>query len=127
MRGTLLFPVALAALAVGAAAYTPACAEELSQNQIMQSIIGHELNWWDPNSFLHGSLFLKADGTASILVETADGRADQGHWELKGNELCTRWSALRGAGEKCYSLTPITLRRFQTSGGNVLEVVGADV
>ena len=122
------FAVALATLA--AAAVTPICtasAEELTQAEIRDELVGRQIVWWQSDGWQSGHLTLGPNGAAELSVERPGQQIDTGHWAVRGGELCTQWTSLRSGAEKCYRIERAADGRFLTSGGNVFEIREAGV
>ena len=98
-------------------------AAELNANEIRTEIIGQTIEWWEDGGWHSGSLTLLPDGRAAIAVERPQPSSEDGRWTIRGNMICTSWSKIRAGGEKCYSLRRAGQNRFDTSGGNVFQVV----
>jgi hypothetical protein len=123
-----VFAVALAGLvaAVSAPIY-PASAEELTQAAIRDELVGRQIVWWQSDGWQSGHLTLGANGSAELSVDRPGHRIDTGRWSVRGDELCTEWTALRSGEEKCYRIERDASGRFVTSGGNVFEIREAGV
>lgn len=105
------------ALSAGAVA-----ANDLAARDIQRDLVGPSIRWSDEDAWLSGDLQLSPDGKASITSENPVA-ADEGHWRLVGDQLCTTWSRTRGGTEKCYRIRQVAARRYVTTGGNVFEIV----
>ena len=126
----MLRAIAVVVTTVGAAASTlvsPGFAEELTQSQIREQLVGRQIVWWQEDGWQTGHLTLGPDGAAELSVERPGRRLDIGRWTLRGGELCTEWSTLRAGAQKCYSIERDIDGRFVTSGGNIFEIREAGV
>lgn len=103
----------------------PAAAEDLNANQINNQLIGQSLKWWNSSGWDAGWMQLLPGGKAMITVETPRQQRDVGRWFVRGNEVCTTWSALREKMQKCYSLQEVEPGHFVSSGGNEFRVISA--
>jgi hypothetical protein len=114
----------------GAAALLPnsiALAEELTQLEIRDALVGRQIVWWQQDGWQSGHLTLGADGLAELSIDGPGRQLDVGRWSVRNGELCTEWQSMRGGAEKCYSLQRDEQGRFVTSGGNVFEIREAGV
>ena len=123
-----MFAVALAGLAGAVSApIHSAFAEELTQSEIRDELVGRQIVWWQSDGWQSGRLTLGANGAAELSVDRPAHQVDTGRWAVRGEELCTQWTTLRSGAEKCYRIERGTDGRFLTSGGNVFEVREAGV
>jgi hypothetical protein len=122
--------LAVTAILVGATMSLPfsaALAEDLTQTEIRDELIGRQIVWWEDGGWQSGHLTLGLDGQAELSVERPRQQLDVGRWTLRDDELCTEWSAMRSGLEKCYRVRRDEQGRFVTSGGNVFEIREAGV
>jgi len=106
--------------------FTTASAEELTQAQIHDELVGRQIVWWQSDGWQSGHLTLGASGEAELTIDRPGRRLDTGRWVVRGDQLCTEWSTVR-AGAKCYRIERGADGRFLTSGGNVFEIREAGV
>jgi hypothetical protein len=123
-----VFATAFAALAVSvAASICVASAEELTQAEIRDELVGRQIVWWQSDGWQSGHLTLGPNGAAELSVDRPGHQVDTGRWTVRGEELCTEWTTLRSGTEKCYRIERSAGGRFLTSGGNVFEIREAGV
>jgi hypothetical protein len=106
---------------------SPVFAEELTQSEIRDELVGRQICWWQQDGWQSGHLTLGPNGSAELSVDHPGQQLDIGRWTLRGGELCTEWETMRGGAEKCYRLERDEHGRFVTSGGNVFEIREAGV
>jgi hypothetical protein len=126
----MLRAVAVTLVLSSAAALLPdsaAVADELTQSEIRDALVGRRIVWWQQDGWQSGHLTLGPNGAAELSVDRPGRQLDVGRWSLRGGELCTAWETIRGGAEKCYSLERDAEGRFVTSGGNVFEIREAGV
>ena len=106
---------------------THAVAETLDAKAIKSELIGPSITWWSERGDMKGEMILSPGGEAHITINAPHQAADDGHWSLDGNQLCTIWSTMRRGITKCYTLRETTPGHFLTSGGNEFALQGIAV
>ena len=126
----MLRAIAVALAVAGATVFVPvpsAFADDLTEAEIENELVGRQIVWWEDGGWLTGRLTLGSNGSAEISVDRPEPQADVGHWAFRGGELCTEWTRMRSRIEKCYSVRRGADGRFVTSGGNIFEIREAGV
>jgi len=113
-------------VATGLTPIAAALADELTQAEIRDELVGRQIVWWQSDGWQSGHLTLGASGEAELTIDRPGRRLDTGRWVVRGDQLCTEWSTVR-AGAKCYRIERGADGRFLTSGGNVFEIREAGV
>jgi hypothetical protein len=121
LAGSVLLLAASGLMPIGAAS-----ADELSEAEIRNELVGRQIVWWQSDGWQSGHLTLGADGAAELSIDRPGHQLDTGRWVVRGDELCTEWSTVR-AGAKCYRIKRGADGHFLTSGGNVFQVREAGV
>jgi len=100
-----------------------ASAAELNSQQLRLALIGQPIHWWEESGWHAGEVVFLPDGRAKIFVDVPSELSDVGRWHIRGSQICTSWTRLRGESMKCYTVEQVGPNRFVTSGGNIFEVV----
>lgn len=61
---------------------------------------GVTTEWSNPRG-VSGTTEFRPDGSATV---DAPERAFEGEWEIRGDEICTRYDGLNGGDERCYTV-----------------------
>lgn len=73
----------------------------MSADEIKQTISGKSATWESGDHSVKGTIKWAADGTQKMTSNIAGIPKDSGKWRVKGAKLCSKWTKVRDAAEKC--------------------------
>lgn len=116
MFGKAIYLVSLAVAGLIASGSASLSQQALSGAEIRSLVEGKSYRWDTPNGFA-GSITVRSDGSQSLTSNIPNIESDTGSWRIHGDQLCSRWTKIRGGDESCQTISRQSDTVYVTSTG----------
>lgn len=104
-------------LALGLLMVVGAHAENLTGEQLEQTLVGKDLTFTAKGSG-NNKAYYAPDGSAKV---TLAGKVDKGTWRISGSKMCVKWTWIRDGKEGCFTVAPAGANTYKSSTGITIK------